>query len=528
MREELTVADPPRVTIVVPVYGDWDSLHDCVRSLIDHAPAHTYDILLVNDCGPEADEMEAGIRGLIYGRSQFRYERNPRNLGFGLTCNRAVSELDTTTNDILLLNSDTVITADALDEMRAVLALSPQHGTVCPRSNDATIATIPFFQRDSRSVRDASRTEEVFAEISAQLPRFYISPVSVGFCMLIRRTLIERFGLFDEIFGRGYNEENDFCLRINEAGYSSLIANHALVRHVGSTSFGSAQRTELEAKNSRILHARYPFYPRAVATFVRHGYVAADRFADLLVAHSGRTRPKVLVDLDGPGSLLGDARKTNTTLSALRSLSGGAEVTIVAPPGTPSMIGPDGLELKLIERDRIDEVFDLAVVMTPITSMEHLITLNRFALRWVVSVPGPAETRSTELHAQQPHSELTHGLALEYADHLLLADPSDLDDIEVLYDRRPEGPVTPTSVLLGAGSAAGWEHLVTGVLATPTDLERLSRRDDAIRPLGLAVDAANETLAENTRSLRAIQRSTAYAIARRATSLRTHLRRRSS
>jgi GT2 family glycosyltransferase len=524
---EPNVSEPPRVTIVVPIYGDWDSLHDCLRSLIEHAPAETYDVLLVNDCGPEANEMEAGIRGLIYGRPQFRYERNPHNLGFGMTCNRAVTELDTSTNDILLLNSDTVLTAGALDELRAVLHVSPQHGTVCPRSNDATIASIPFFQRDKEAERDTSRAEEVFAGISQHLPRFYVSPVSVGFCMLIRRTLIEQFGLFDEVFGRGYNEENDFCLRINEAGYSSLIANHALVRHVGSTSFGSAQRTELEAKNSRILHARYPFYPRAVATFVRHGYGAIDRFADLLVDAPTHRKSKVLVDLAGPHSLLDHLHETGSVLSAIRALSAEAEVTIVAAEGTPTMTGADGRQLLFVERESIDEVFDLAVVMAPITSLDYLIMLNRYALQWVLAAPEPVDTRSTKALAEGAHTSLAYGLAMEYADHLIVGDAKALDDAEVLYGWSEGTPHTMIEMLSGDGAAHAWNRLIADTRQPSRDLVRLTQRDRAMRPLALAVDSANETLAENTHSLRAIQRSTAYAVARGASSLASTLRRRS-
>ena len=121
-------------------------------------------MLLVNDSGPDADAIEASLLAQIKGWGSIRYERNERNLGFVGTCNRAVTELDATDNDILLLNSDTVTTPKFLEEMSTVLHLSPLHGIVCPRSNDAVIASFPYKLRDvsaghgiGESIRGACR-----------------------------------------------------------------------------------------------------------------------------------------------------------------------------------------------------------------------------------------------------------------------------------------------------------------------------------------------------------------------------------
>src|SRR5262245_50480857 len=139
---------PPPVTIVVPIYGDLPALMACVESLKQNVDLKRNRVLLVNDCGPDADVIEASLRARIQGWGSIRYERNERNLGFVGTCNRAVTELDTNENDILLLNSDTVTTPGFLEELSAVLHLSPLNGIVCPRSNNATIASFPFVLSD--------------------------------------------------------------------------------------------------------------------------------------------------------------------------------------------------------------------------------------------------------------------------------------------------------------------------------------------------------------------------------------------
>src|SRR5690606_28349176 len=115
---------------------------------------------------------------------------------------------------------------------------------------------LPYFHREGFAGRTMERAREIFAAISRELPRFYITPVVVGFCMLVRRHLVDNHGLFDVAYGAGYNEENDFCLRVNALGYSALLANHALALHVGSTSFGSDTRDERDALNSALLIER--------------------------------------------------------------------------------------------------------------------------------------------------------------------------------------------------------------------------------------------------------------------------------
>ena len=428
-----SVSELNRVTVVVPVYGHWPSLRDCVEALLLHAePAH-FDVLLVNDCGPEADEIEAGLRGMIYGHPHVRYERNDHNLGFVGTCNRAATELDATDNDILLLNSDATITPGALEELRQVLALSERHAMVSPRSSDATIATIPFFQRERFADRDAQRAHAVFEAVHDRLPRYYAAPVSPGFCLLVRRSIIRNHGLFDTIYGRGYNEENDLALRANRLGYSSLLANHAFVYHVGSTSFGSAQRAELEAANARVLLGRYPFYPDAVVHFIRNGYTAVDRFADLLVPRDGQ-RPKILLDLHHLSLTHdGSTRNALSFLAEVAARGDDLDVCIAAPHDVIDFFNLHRFGLRVLPYSELDEVFDLGVAVAPITALGQIVALNRFCLRWVACYLDIIALRSWELRIQVPSKLAVVRAGLAHADRVVAISAASLDDALLFF-----------------------------------------------------------------------------------------------
>ena len=90
--------------------------------------------------------------------------------------------------------------------------------------------TLPFFRIPlPGSALSPEACHELWVEMKSYLPRFQVMPTAVGFCMLIKAVVLDRFGLFDESYSPGYNEENDFVCRINRYGYSAVSANHAFV-----------------------------------------------------------------------------------------------------------------------------------------------------------------------------------------------------------------------------------------------------------------------------------------------------------
>src|SRR3990167_5702484 len=260
-----------KVTVVVPAYSDSQSLEVCIESLKQHLPKK-HKVVLVNDCGSEADKLEKNIKKSIANLPNFEYYRNPKNLGFVKTCNRAVFELDKTDNDILLINSDTKVTKNFLEEMLDLLSIENKIGAVSPRSNNATIATVPLSEASQKGIVP-EESYKIFTELKKRLPRYNEIPTALGFCMLIRRTVIDKFGLFDEVFGKGYGEENDFSMRIKQGGYISVLSNWSYVFHLEARSFTMKTKLELIKSNRAILDKRYPEYTNLVRSYIQAALV---------------------------------------------------------------------------------------------------------------------------------------------------------------------------------------------------------------------------------------------------------------
>lgn len=262
--EDISGGKPP-ISVIVPVYADWVSLSKNIASLKNEVGnSEDISVYYVNDCGPEADELEGKITSSISGLTNFYYFRNEQNLGFVKNCNNAALELVNQRNDVLLLNSDTKVTKNFIVEMRRVLYSEPTIAAVTSRSNNATIWSVPMTSRLA-NYRLASYL--LYRLIRGSLPEKYITPTIHGFCVLIRREVINEYGLFDEVYGKGYGEENDFAMRVRQHGWRCAVANRSFVFHYESRSFGNVVRNQQIEKNEKILTKRYPNYRQLVQEY---------------------------------------------------------------------------------------------------------------------------------------------------------------------------------------------------------------------------------------------------------------------
>ena len=93
-------------------------------------------------------------------------------------------------------------------------------------------------------------------------------PTGVGSCLYIRRACLEQVGMFDaERFGRGYGEENDFCLRALAAGWRSVLAGDVFVYHEGAVSFAGERADRADSAHEALLKV-HPDYMHRVRAFV--------------------------------------------------------------------------------------------------------------------------------------------------------------------------------------------------------------------------------------------------------------------
>jgi GT2 family glycosyltransferase/glycosyltransferase involved in cell wall biosynthesis len=276
-----------RVDIVIPVYNAADDVRVCVESVLRHTDAR-HRVVLIDDASP--DPRIAEILAELASRSlpQLTLLANATNRGFTATANRAMA---LSRNDVVLLNSDTIVPQGWLDALIRCAESDPRIGTITPFSNNAEILSFPRFCA-ANAWLDATDPTPVAQAISrAAVPSYPDLPTGVGFCLYIRRALIDDIGRFDIAFGAGYGEENDFCLRAAAHGWRNVLADDTFVAHTGGRSF-TTQKAVLMERNARELLARHPGYDAMIQR-----YIAADPLH--AVREAARTQLAVRDDPSG-------------------------------------------------------------------------------------------------------------------------------------------------------------------------------------------------------------------------------------
>jgi GT2 family glycosyltransferase/glycosyltransferase involved in cell wall biosynthesis len=256
------------VDIVVPVYNAAADLARCVDSVLEHTTGD-WRLILIDDASP--DPAIRNYFATLEARSlpRVRFLANASNLGFTLTANRGIAEARRGA-DVVLLNSDTVVTRGWVEKLSRCAGSDPRIGTITPFSNNAEICSLPRFCANNAWEPGRDAEPLVAALERAAVPTYPELPTGVGFCLYVRRALLDAIGPFDPVFGLGYGEENDLCLRAAAAGYRNVLCEEAFVLHLGGSSFGD-KRAALSERNTALLLERHPHYLDLV-----HGYIAAD------------------------------------------------------------------------------------------------------------------------------------------------------------------------------------------------------------------------------------------------------------
>jgi O-antigen biosynthesis protein len=258
---------PPRVgirrpTVVVPVYDGLEQTQECLASLVAAGTLDHGDVTVIADCPPNLALIEF-LREFC-PQHGLRLVENEKNLGFVATCNAAIEEA--ADRDIVLLNADTILPPGWLPRLARAAHSAPDIASATPFSNNATILSYPIPNvATAATAADVTARDRLFAAQNGD--EVVEIPTGVGFCQFLRRDALDEVGGFDAIWGAGYGEENDWCMRAGDRGWRHVAAAGLYVGHVGAVSFGASSTTRI-ARNIEILQARYPEYKRLIDDFI--------------------------------------------------------------------------------------------------------------------------------------------------------------------------------------------------------------------------------------------------------------------
>ncbi|MCX5620420.1 glycosyltransferase [Bombella pollinis] len=247
--------------VIIPVYRDKAMVQACVESVLATIPPSCR-VIIIDDASPEV-----ALRTYLLSLAQegrVRIKRHERNQGFVESINTGLA-LVPEGWDVIWLNSDTLVFGPWVERLRRWLGQAGV-GTVTPLSNAGGLTSYPVPNRDNPapSVQEAAALDALCQQQAEAMPLHVSLPTANGFCMAVSAACLKAVGrLRGAYFAQGYGEENDFCLRASEAGFTHLVGADVYVLHYGHGSFG-AEGSPLLQRNLTILNRLYPGYDAAI------------------------------------------------------------------------------------------------------------------------------------------------------------------------------------------------------------------------------------------------------------------------
>lgn len=254
------------LVIIIPVFNAFDKLDVAIDALLK---SRLFDskIIIINDAS-----SDSGFKAIAtkYQHSFITYAENESNIGFSGTVNTGIeiARREYGELDVVILNSDTIVSEYWLQEILLVAHSDNDIGSVTSISNQAGPFSMCSHMSILPSLKDVNRVAELVRK-SAPLVTIEV-PTGHGFCMYMSSKFLDEVGTFDQdAFPMGYGEENDLCMRGVRVGWRNVIALRSFVYHEQSSSFGNKKK-QLVKDGRDTIDQRYPEYKSLVTSVFGH------------------------------------------------------------------------------------------------------------------------------------------------------------------------------------------------------------------------------------------------------------------
>lgn len=220
----------PLVSIVVPVYNQFEYTYRCLRSIRNNCTTVPYEIIVADDVSQD----ETRRIGDYF--KNIRVVRQERNLGFLLNCNRAAGQAEG--KYLLFLNNDTQVRPGWLESL---VDLAESDGTIGLVGSKLVYPDGRLQEAGGIVWNDAGGWNFGRLDDPGQAEYNYVKEVDYvsGASIMVRHDLWKKLGGFDERYVPAYYEDTDLAFEIRRLGYRVVYQPKSEVVHFEGISHGT-------------------------------------------------------------------------------------------------------------------------------------------------------------------------------------------------------------------------------------------------------------------------------------------------
>lgn len=236
--------EKPEVSIVIPVYNQFEYTYLCVQSILSNSGDITYEIIIADDCSTDVTmEVSKILQGVVC-------IKNSENLRFLRNCNNAAKYAKG--SYILFLNNDTQVMPNWLSPLVSLMEDDERIGLVGSKliyPNGLLQEAGGILWKNGSAWNYGNRRNPGLPEFNYVKEVDYISGASI----MIRKELWEEIGGFDETFVPAYCEDSDLAFAVHKRGYKVIYQPKSVVVHFEGVSNGTdltAGQKKYQVENS--------------------------------------------------------------------------------------------------------------------------------------------------------------------------------------------------------------------------------------------------------------------------------------
>jgi len=235
-----------KLSIILPIWGQLKIIRNCFDSLYRNWQ-NNYELIVIDDNSDKRTNAYLQSQIRRFNNSKFIENTSGSQLYFTKSILKGIANCDSNSEYLLLLNSDTIITKDAIPLMLETFSFDPKIAAAgSTTSSTASEQQDNFaFQNRFNWWNDYNKIEDYAKTLEKKFGN-EIQDIDLvgGFAIMVDRQKYNEIGGFDPNL-QDYGGEKELQIRLRNYGYRTVWRKAAYIHHLGRMSYSQDKKIDI-------------------------------------------------------------------------------------------------------------------------------------------------------------------------------------------------------------------------------------------------------------------------------------------